>query len=136
MSDKLLTTVQESFGRCLADRTFFDRFYDVFMASHADVPPMFDRTDMTKQKHLLRHGLMSALMYAEGDVMAGSAIDRIRESHGRQRLNIRPELYRAWLQSIMHTVSECDPEFTPELGHAWNEALLPAIRHIQSGYHD
>ncbi len=129
-----MAKVQDSFGRCLANQKFFDRFYEIFISSHADIQPMFAKTDMARQKHLLRHGLMSALMYEEGDVMAKSAIDRIRETHGQQRLNIHPELYRYWQESIVRTVSECDPEFTPELGQRWNEVLVPAIRHIQSGY--
>jgi len=128
--------VQASFGRCLTNEQFFDRFYEIFVASHPDIRPMFAKTDMSRQKGLLRHGLMSALMYAESDLMAKACIDRIRESHGRSRLNIRPELYQYWLAGIVKAVSECDPEFTPGLGRLWHEALLPAVERIQSGYRD
>ncbi|MDH4134994.1 MAG: globin [Gammaproteobacteria bacterium] len=129
-----IAAVQDSFGRCLTQDKFFDRFYEIFIASHPDIRPMFARTDMAKQKELLRHGLMSALMFVEDDVMAKACIDRIRGSHGHGRLNIRPELYRYWLESILRTVSECDPGHTPEVGQLWRQALQPAVEHIKSGY--
>jgi len=136
MDSEARMKVQTSFGRCLTHERFFDRFYEIFVASHPGIRPMFARTDMFRQKGLLRHGLMSALMYAESDLMAKACIDRIRESHGRSRLNIRLELYRHWLVGIVQAVSDCDPEFMPALGRLWRGALLPAAECIQSGYHD
>lgn len=130
-----LMDVQTSFGRCLTHVRFFDRFYDIFMASHREIRPMFENTDMVKQKHLLRHGLMSALMFAEDDAMARLCIDRIRDSHGRGRLNIRPDLYPHWINSIVQVVSEFDSEYTPKLGQLWRDALTPAVERIKSGYH-
>lgn len=85
MDHRVLQDVQISFGRCLTDPRFFDRFCEIFMGSHPDIGPMFAKTDMPKQKHLLRHGLMSALMFAEDDAMARMCIDRIRDSHNQTR---------------------------------------------------
>jgi hemoglobin-like flavoprotein len=105
------------------------------MASHREIRPMFASTDMVKQKHLLRHGLMSALMFVEDNAMAKMCIDRIRDSHGQGRLNIRPELYSHWISSIVQVVSEFDAQFTPALGQLWRDVLTPAVEHIKSGYH-
>ncbi len=113
---------------------FFDRFYEIFMASHPDIRPMFAKTDMIKQKHLLRHGFMSALMFVEDDAMARMCIDRIRDNHSQSRLNIAPDLYHHWVSSILQTVSEFDREFTPRLGKLWREAPTPAVEHIKAGY--
>lgn len=135
MQSSAQRAVQDSYGRCLARKDFFDRFYIIFVDSHPDIRPMFAKTDMPKQKELLRHGLMSALLFMESDVMAKACIDRIRATHGATRLNIRPALYQYWIDSIVQTVSESDPQYSPALGEQWREVLVPAVRHIQSGYH-
>lgn len=127
--------VHASFARCLTNERFFDRFYEYFMASHPDVKPRFANTNMEMQKHLLRHGVASALKFANEDsVMARAAINRIRESHDHQHLNINPELYDFWLESLMKTVAESDPEFTTVLGKLWRDELAPAISYIKAGY--
>lgn len=124
-----------SFARCLTNERFFDRFYEHFMTSHPDVKPRFAHTDMEKQRHLLRHGVASALKFAnEESVMTRSAINRIRESYDHQHLDIKPELYDFWLDSLMKTVAESGPEFTPTLDRLWRDELAPAISYIKAGY--
>ena len=40
MSDQY-EDLQQSYGRCLRDKRFIERFYEVFMASHPAIAPMF-----------------------------------------------------------------------------------------------
>lgn len=131
-----LNEVHNSFARCLGNERFFDRFYEIFMASDPAIQPMFARTDMVKQKHLLRHGLMSVLMYAEdaSDATALMCLDRIRDTHGAKKLNIRPGLYRFWVQSLVQAVAESDPEWRPDLETPWREAVSLAVNRINAGY--
>lgn len=136
MSDMSFDRVQASFARCLVHPRFFDRFYEIFIASHPAIQPMFAGTDMAKQHQLLRHGLMSALRFAQSEknLMAKVCIDRIRESHGRKQLAISPDLYPFWLDSLVKTIAECDPGFDATLEREWRDMLQPVIDHIKSGY--
>lgn len=127
--------VHNSFGRCLLADNFFDRFYEIFLASNDEVPRRFASTDFTKQKALLRHGLGTVLNYATGDnALANHAVARLKVSHGKDSLNIPPALYANWIDSLVKTVAECDPEFTEQLGEDWQEVVMPAVQEMVSGY--
>lgn len=133
MANDKSTRVQASYARCLSGTRFLDRFYDIFMA-HPEIRPLFAKTDMEKQKHLLRHGLSSVLMYAQNYATARSCLLRIQETHSRQNLNIHPKLYPIWIDSLMRAVGECDPQFDAQLEADWREIIAPGIDLIVSGY--
>jgi len=126
--------VMLSYGRCVLRPEFFKRFYDIFLASHPAIRPMFAQTDFQSQMGLLKQGLNMALMYGQGMPFSVSVINRIRESHKREKLNIPPALYVYWQDSLMKTVAEFDPQFTPELEAQWRESLKPSLDHIKAGY--
>ena len=67
---KIIQEVEASYGRCLLKDGFLNRFYEIFMASHPDIRPMFAHTDFTAQIGLLRHGLNSVFMYVEHNPIA------------------------------------------------------------------
>ena len=56
MSDQY-EDLQQSYGRCLRDKHFIERFYQTFLASSPAIPPMFQTTDFNKQRMALRHPL-------------------------------------------------------------------------------
>lgn len=136
MNDVPYDRVMASYARCLVNPAFFNRFYEIFTGSHPAIRPMFAKTDMAKQHHLLRHGVMSALRYAQSEknLMAKVCIDRIRESHSRKQYAISPELYPFWLNSLIQAVRETDPEFNPTLDEEWRQVLQPVVDYIGSGY--
>lgn len=135
MSDDASVQVQASFARCLVNEKFFNRFFELFMASHPAIKPRFANVVVEKQYDILRHGVSSALMFSdEESVMARSCIDRIRQSHDHAHMNVDPGLYDFWLESLLKTVAETDPEFTPALGDLWRDELAPAISYIKAGY--
>ena len=53
MSDQY-EDLQQSYGRCLRDKHFIERFYQTFLASSPAIPPMFQTTDFNKQRMALR----------------------------------------------------------------------------------
>lgn len=124
--------VQQSFQRCLTNKDFLKRFYDIFMESHPDIRQMFQGTDFGKQMSLLRHGLSSALNFAGGTKIGQSVLTRIGETHGRSRMNISPTLYPYWINSLVAAVAESDPKFTPKLDERWRQALTVATDYIRS----
>ncbi|MFV1997824.1 MAG: globin [Acidiferrobacterales bacterium] len=134
LSASEIQRVQASFGRALWDLEFLDKFYAIFLDSHPDIRDKFVNTDFAKQKGLLRHGLMSVLMFAEGQPSARSCLERIRASHARGNLGISPDLYSYWIDSLMKAVAKSDPEFDLSLEVDWRKVITPAIEFIKSGY--
>ncbi len=129
-----VTAVQQSYGRSQIKSGLMDRFYDIFLASHPDIGPRFEGTNMAQQKGLLRQGLNLAIMFASDNPVGQGGIARIRASHSKTKLNIPPTLYRYWLDSFVKAVSEFDPQFTAELERQWRAVLQKSIDFISEGY--
>ena len=134
MDPKIIREAEASYGRCLLKDGFLNRFYEIFMASHPDIRTMFAHTDFSAQIGLLRHGLNSVFMFSENNPIARKTLTRIRSSHSKDKLNIAPSLYRYWIDSLIKTVSEFDPEFTGDIEQAWRRVIQPAVDYIASGY--
>jgi hemoglobin-like flavoprotein len=128
--------VKASFGRCMAEQSLFDTFYDIFLASHPDIRPRFATTDFDRQKVAIRQGLNLAIMYAAGNPVGEGGLERIRASHARTRLNIPPDLYKYWKESMLEAVSRTDPRYDASLARSWDEVLQQAVDFIAGGYHD
>lgn len=126
--------VNRSFGRCCDSTGFFESFYSILIASHPDIPALFADTDFTKQNEVLQVGLRLMLLFDHGSEAAKQAVETIRESHARDQLNIRPELYDYWLDSLMRACAKHDPQFNKELESSWRTLLAASINHIKSGY--
>jgi len=126
---------ERSFGRCGCNPEFLDRFYEKFIRSHPDVAPMFVHTDMAKQKALLRHGLGSIVMYASGKLSATTILKRIGKSHAGP-IRVDRALYPFWVESLVATVAEIDPKFSPEVEAAWRKICKRAIDFILTFYDD
>ena len=124
--------VMQSYGRCCASDGFFDSFYQNFLASSPQIRDRFANTDMPAQKLLLRQGILNLVMYARG--MPDTKLRALGESHSRERLDIRPELYDLWLDALLLTISEHDKECDADVRQAWREVLNKGIAVIKAGY--
>lgn len=126
--------VEKSFGRCTVNPKFLDRFYETFLASHPSLAPMFAHTDMARQKGLLRSGITMVVMHSQGNSFGTRSLDKIAESHSKKKLNINPSLYPFWVNSLIQTIRECDPEFTPTIEAEWRKTLEAGATYIAAGY--
>lgn len=124
--------VFQSYGRCCKQDAFFVDFYNYFMSSSELIKNRFINTDMAAQRHLLRNGIMQLILYSRG--MSDRKLRALGESHNRHQYDIKPEWYGLWLDSLMRTVRQHDPEYTPELEHAWRDVLEPGIELIRGAY--
>ena len=126
--------VSQSFDRCLRRGDVIQRFYDLFMASHPDIPARFTHTDFRAQKRLLEQGVNLAILYAEGNPVGRIGVDRIRVSHARSRMDIPLHFYDHWQEAFLAAIAEFDEEFSEALRMQWEQVLRKTIDHVRAGY--
>lgn len=127
-------TFAASLARCRESADFSAAFYERLLASDDDIRAKFRFTNMKAQRSMLEQALVVC-----GDVVAGKpeALARLGElgrSHDAMHLDIRPEWYPLWLEAIVKTASEFDPQWTPEVRQAWQSVLGPVTKRIASFY--
>lgn len=138
MNPDVVQRVQQSFGRCLLNAShskgFLDAFYDEFLASDPRIKPHFSKTDMQKQKDLLRHGLAMLMMLGAGSPLAQRTVDQLAAKHDRNHLNIAPDLYRFWVKSLLTCVRTYDDSYDAAIGDAWSKVLDAGVAVMTKAY--
>lgn len=135
MDAAILKTFDESLVRCQAQAGFLDRFYEIFLASSPMVRAKFSNTDFVHQKRALRMSLHAMALAAEDEV-AGPAkyLESFAERHSGRSLNIGAEYYDLWLDSLLQTVRETDPECSAEVLQSWERVMMVGIGYLLSRY--
>jgi hemoglobin-like flavoprotein len=135
MDESTLTTFEDSLQRCNAQPRFLDRFYEIFLASSPRVEDKFAKTDFVRQKRALRASLYLILLAATGGRGGPDRYLRdIAALHSARQLDIGAELYDLWLDSLLATVKECDPEHSFEVAAAWEAVMMVGIRYMCTRY--
>jgi hemoglobin-like flavoprotein len=133
---------EDSFSRVLGKGTgisaqgdlFFSRFYENFLRKSAVIEQMFSQTDMDQQVRMLQKSFFQLInMYVSGSPPA--QLFNIAKTHSVSGHNVRPELYDLWLDALIDTVEQLDPEFEDNITLAWRLALNPGIV-LMKHYHD
>lgn len=124
----------ESFLRCQTKEGFIDRFYDLFIASSPQVRAKFKTTDFNKQKMALRASFYMMMLTVQGNTRAHRYLEEIAELHSSRGLDIKPELYDLWLECLLKTVKEFDPQYDEQIGRVWRSLMNQGIRFMQSRY--
>ena len=123
MSDQY-EDLQQSYGRCLRDKNFIGRFYDVFLASNPAIAPMFAGTDFNKQRMALRRGISVAISHAAGSPLARRSTAEMAEAHGTKgRCPVDPALYPYWIDSMLAVIAETDEQADEALMQRWRQAM-------------
>jgi hemoglobin-like flavoprotein len=110
-----------SLERCDSRGGFTTGFYRRFLASSPEVARRFADTQIVRQAAMLRR----ALGYAGRADLAESgslSLDHAR-MHGRSGMAIPAELYDLWLDCLVDTAREFDPEFDEETEAAWRAVM-------------
>ena len=126
------TIAQNSYSRCLRAPDFFALFYERLLASDPAIPPMFAKTEFPRQHKLLQHGLGLLLSYANKPDPA--LLDRLAARHSAGGIDVPPDMYGLFLESLIHAVRVSDPKFDGEIESAWREALRPGVEFTQARY--
>lgn len=127
-------TYNDSLHRCAACVGFFDRFYELFLASSEEVREKFQNTDFGRQKQALRASLYIMPLLHSWSEGYSIHFEKIARRHSRADRDIRPELYDLWLNCLLRAVRETDPLYRTEVGVAWREVLEPGIEFMKSRY--
>ena len=127
-----LKLVEESYARCIESPGFIDTFYQHLLESSPAIPPMFSQTDFERQQKLLQHSLGVLLIYAKRQNPA--LLERIAERHNRKNVDVKPDLYPFFVESLVKAVAEHDSEFNTDADQAWRAALTPGIEFMKARY--
>jgi hemoglobin-like flavoprotein len=131
MDPATLETYDASLRRCSARQGFLDRFYLRFMASSPQVREKFAETDFVHQKIALRASLhVMTLAVADGREGLDRHLRDLAVKHGRSDLDVGAAMYDFWIDALLATVREYDPEFTPEVESAWEGVMQVGIRYL------
>jgi hemoglobin-like flavoprotein len=136
MDSAPIETFRASLGRCLAVPGFLHTFYDLFMASSAEVREKFRNTEFARQTRILSDSLYIMAVAAESgeDSVPWREMDRLAARHARTDLDVRPGLYDSWLECLILAARQTDPMFSTEVEQAWRETLAPGLEHLRSRY--
>ncbi len=126
--------VQASYDRCQAAGDFFQTFYDIFLAKSPEIASKFAQTDFTKQKNLIKASVAMMIRLGTGNANARSIIEKVGDTHCRTALDIQPELYELWLNSLCEAIQRHDTAYTPELETQWRENMQEGIALVTSHY--
>jgi hemoglobin-like flavoprotein len=132
---KILQLFEDSLDRCNADSEFLDRFYETFLASDAKVREKFKNTDFDRQKKALRESLDFMLLAAtDEDTGPQRHLKDLAILHSRSKLDVGAEYYDLWLDSLLATAKETDPQYSDEIGDAWEKVMMVGVSYLLSHY--
>lgn len=127
----------ESFARVMGSGAyspeFVGRFYTLFLESSPEISERFRNTDMSRQKTMLHDSFTTLVDFAAHRRLTPQ-MERLGAVHGPSASDVPPKLYQLWLDSLMATVREFDPDFTNETELAWRLTLAPGIAYLQHAY--
>lgn len=105
---------------------FFDQFYKRFANADDDIKKAFENTDMERQKRMLKKSLLYCVSFTLSDKSL-EHMKGIGEIHDKNHLNINPKVYDTWLECMIATVKEFDPEFNSRVDLGWRLAFSQGI---------
>lgn len=122
----------DSYNRNVVERSdlFFCRFYEIFIDSSAEVREAFKNTDMARQQGMLKDSLHQIKNFALTR-KSNNFLEMLAVVH--RGTSIQDNMYDLWLQAIVQTLQEIDPNYKPEEGLAWKIFLSPGIEFMK-GY--
>jgi len=123
-----------SLERCLGEGGFVERFYEILREISPEIARKFEETDFTVQKRKLTASLYMTMLLDDHSPESVVHFERIAQLHSRSALDIRPELYEGWVESLIAAAREFDRFFDEETEQAWRHLLEPAVEFMKARY--
>jgi len=130
MSAAELQAFNDSFERCMDNDQFLDLFYNIFLASSAEVREKFKDTNMKRQTHMM----IISLCRMMSSYNRPEALKKIAISHSAANLDIAPHLYDIWLHALISAAEQVDPEFNLLAKSGWKKVMQQGINYIRGHY--
>src|SRR6185503_556362 len=125
---------QASYERCSEAPGFFETFYRKFLEACPEAAPMFADTDFDRQNRLLRHAIGLLLAFPNQPRSEPTVLARLAERHSRRDINVHPQHYRSFIDTLIATVREFDADFDPKTEAAWRATVALGVEYMQSRY--
>ena len=125
MTEQVIERFHDSLERCRQNPAFLDTFYARLLAASPEIPSYFRDTDFRRQKRVLTMSFYHLLAAADGNPEGDVHIQRIAEIHAAR--NIPRAIYDVWLDCLVATVAQHDPQYSPEVADAWRRFMGPGI---------
>jgi hemoglobin-like flavoprotein len=114
-------------------RQFIARFYQLFIGQSPRIAGHFADTDMSQQVDMLAQSLHVMVEFSTTRVASERLIE-VAIRHSRAERDIAPDLYDAWLESLLASIREFDDQFNDEVELAWRVVLSPGIAYMKFRY--
>ncbi|MFT7128285.1 MAG: hemoglobin-like flavoprotein [Gammaproteobacteria bacterium] len=134
LSEAAIDDFHESLERCSISPNFLQDFYRRFTASSPEIAGKFVNTNLKTQARILKTSLYMAMLASDQNHEAREYLGRIANRHDRKGLDIKPEYYDLWIESMISAVREYDPQFNNETEKLWRKFMQPAIEYMKSQY--
>ena len=89
---------------------------------------------MVRQMRMLKASLHMVMLASQPGIKPEFYLGSVAKRHSREDLNIPPQLYDIWLNALMQTVEEMDPQFNEETHQAWMAVMSTGIQYMRSCY--
>lgn len=116
---------RSSYSRCTLDPEFITTFHRVFITTSADALYHVSHISDERQKKMLEYALYLLMLSVENKSEINTCIELLSKSHSK--LNIKPELYDHWLNSLMIAVESYEGKSHPNITSIWREMLKPGL---------
>ena len=123
-----------SYQRCCERPGFFAAFHRNFFEACPAAVPRFAGTNFEWQHKLLRQAVGVLLVFPKEPEAEPTVLTRIAERHSRRDLAVPPSLYALFVDSLIATVEQHDPAFTPEVEPAWRSTAETVVAYTTSRY--
>lgn len=110
---------------------FFNLFYEKFIDRETYIAQLFANTDMKKQVEMLMQSITFMTSFS-ATLEPTEELEYAARLHGKDRLNIPSDFYDIWLDCLLETVMEKDPEYNEQIDRAWRTVMAPGIEYFKS----
>ena len=127
--------VEESYQRSKNHPLFARRFYENLFYLNSKIKDYFANTDLEHQVKALMHGMDFLVKFLDHkDENARSQVIRLAKSHSVHGLKIHPHHYYYWIDALIMTAKEFDPQWYDSLEYYWREVIFFPISFMISQY--
>ncbi|WP_018141005.1 hypothetical protein [Thioalkalivibrio sp. ALJ7] len=120
--------VRQSYQRCRSEGAFLGRFLARFLSSDKRVDATLGRYTKARQEVILDQSVRAVIQQSRSGSAPADGIHRVVQVHSPHGdVPIDPSLYPIWVESLIATIKETDPEWVAALEPEWRAAIAPAV---------